>query len=228
MRFKLALFIAIFVAFFLVYINVSALWHSGMFYPDVYGVWAHITTPPTALPIYNFPAGSQSGVYSWVSLPIPNWIQTGWHYYYTSEGVLKGPLQFIETCINGCFGPPLRYIEEFNLQDWGTEVWYLIEFTPGTDDQWCAYINGVQKRCQAIVAPPVTGEVFSEIQINSRNELNTYFNDVYYKGSNFVWEPFDQGGIAPQSEFPYGIEVFQPSNFRTFRLKIVYVPVIMK
>ncbi len=175
MRFKLALVIAIVFALFVVTINASALWYSGVFYPNVNGIWAHITTPSTAQPIYDLPIGLQSGESNWVSLPQPNWMQTGWNYYYDPSGTLKGPNQFIETCINGCYGPPARYYQEFSSQNWGTEVSYLIDYTPGSGDQWCAYIDGIQKKCQAIVAPPVTGQVYSEVHINSMNELDTHF-----------------------------------------------------
>lgn len=77
MRSKIAVLVAIGVAFILVTINVSALWYSGVLYPDAYGFWANISTPLTALPIYDSPAGAESGVLSWVSLPPPDWIQTG-------------------------------------------------------------------------------------------------------------------------------------------------------
>lgn len=228
MRFKLALIMAILAAFFLTTINVSALWYSGVQYPNAYGIWSHITTPAVPLILYDIPAGAYSGVINWVSLPAPNWIQTGWRYYYDSNNNLRGPYQFIETCINNCGGPPARYYVEFNFQNWNTEVWYEVDYTPGTGNQWCAYIDGYQKKCQTIVTPPVTAQVESEVQINSQNMLETYFNNDYYKGPDYVWRRLDQDEILIPPDFPYAREVFQPSNFRTYRLSMVYLPLAIK
>ncbi|MFZ2095874.1 MAG: hypothetical protein WAV05_04475, partial [Anaerolineales bacterium] len=188
----------------------------------------HITTPSTPLLIYNSPPTLQSGVVNWISLPTPNWIQTGWNYYYDPNGNLRGPYQFVETCVNGCYGPPARYYQEFNYQNWGTEVEYLIEYTPGSGNQWCAYINGYQKKCQAIVTPPIMGEAFSEIHVNSMNDLDTYFNNDYYKGADFIWRLLDQNEIPGTPNFPYNLQIFQPYNFRTYRSNLAYLPVIMK
>lgn len=135
MRFKvkLVLLSSFLLVIFLV-TDASANWYSGVHYANVYGVWAHITTPATPIPLYDEPEGAFSGESNWVSLAAPNWIQTGWDYHYDSNGVLSGPYQYIETCINNCYGPPARYYQEFNVQNWGTEVSYEIDFTPGSGD----------------------------------------------------------------------------------------------
>jgi hypothetical protein len=222
MRLKSAILAALVFAFFVSIIKVSANWYAGAQLSNVYGVWAYIQAPVNPLHIYDLP-GVQSGTSNWVSLPQPNWIQTGWNYY-NFDNV---PKQFVETCINGCNGPPARYYHEFGDHNWGATVSYMVEYQPGSGNIWCAYIGGIQKYCQAILIPPTTGQGLSEIQYNNLNEMDTYFNNVYYKNSSYVWQVFDQNETL-YHDFPYTVQVFQPWNYHNFRLKLVYLPVAMK
>jgi hypothetical protein len=228
MRLKLALLSAILVILQIV-TNASAQWYAGFQYPGVYGLQASISTPEHPIPIFNNPPGMQSSINNWVSLSGPNWIQAGWDYEYESNNSLSGPNQFVETCIGGCNEAPGRYIMHFDPQSWNTTVLYTIDFYPGTpgNNVWCASINGNPVKCQAIITPPWSGQVMSEIQINSQNELNTSFNSVSYKGIDSAWHLFDQNESLSKY-FPYDVQVFQPYNFRTYRSKVIFLPIMIK
>lgn len=164
----------------LVVTKVSANWYAGNERADAYGVWAFIRTPSTAPQLV---PTSYSGQSNWVSTPGPNWIQTGWNFYWWETVATK----YVETCIDEC--NTSRYYAEFGTQAWGSTSDYLVEQTSGTT--WCAYIDGIQRRCQSIRSAPTWVQVFSEIKLSPFNKLDTLFDPVYFKNATGVWSVFD-------------------------------------
>ncbi len=200
----------------------AATWYVGAEHPNSYGVWAYINTPTVAP--FTVPPANVSGGSNWVSTPVaPNWIQAGWHYYYGFSAARP----YVEICLNNC---ATRIVNDFGTQAWGSTVEYVVHHMPGTTDQWCAYIGGIQRDCRNILIPPTTVQVYSEIHESPLNGLETEFNPVYYMDSTGVWHLFDQNTTFTLITFPYKLLVFQNWDFLTYRSVTFerYVPLVVK
>ena len=139
---------------------------------------------------------------------------------------MHSKLQYVETCLNGCYGPPARFYQEYSDHPFGSTIDYKVDHTYGTTDTWCAYINSVLKWCQSVTQPPQSVEAFSEIQASSKNGLDTTFSLVWYKDSSYVWHAFDQNdGLT--GNCPY-VAFGQSDNFRTTRGFCVYLPAVLR
>ncbi len=165
--------------------RAMAIWYAGTWHVASYGIWAGISTPATAPYMENVPGSWQS---NWVSIPPPNWIQSGWSFGAT----YAIPKSYVEVCINDCNGPPPRFYQEYSDHPLGSTIDYKVEHSRGTVDRWCAYINNVQKVCTTVTQPPQHVEAFSEIQASSKNSLDTTFSNVWYADSSYVWHAFIQ------------------------------------
>jgi hypothetical protein len=199
--------------FFLFYQQVSADWNVGNKRFSGFGVKANIWTPDTPLYI------ADSGESNWVSLPLPYWIQAGWRYYKDYEH----PRRYVEYCVPPC-GIGDRELNEYDPQYWGSIVEYKVDHYASTT--WCASINGILKECQILTAAPAEMQVFSEIHVDSRNELDTRFSAVYYKTADGLWFLFDQENWTDES--PYYVQKDEPYYFRTYRSSPIYLPAVFK
>lgn len=210
---KLSLLIVVLISALIFVNHVSADWKVGNKRLNSYGVKANISTPD--LPIYL----SESGESNWVSLPKPYWMQAGWRYY----TIFEYPRPYVEFCPPPC-GIGDRVLDEYGEQTWGSVVEYKVDHYASTT--WCASIDGVLKECQIITAVPAEMQVFSEIHVSSRNELDTRFSAVYYKTIDGLWFLFDQDIWKDDS--PYYTQKDAPYYFRTYRSGPIYLPLIMK
>lgn len=194
--------------------TAAANWYVGSYSLTAHGVSADISTP--AVPPYMEPVPS-SQQYHWVSTISDSWIQTGWSY-----GVnYPTPLSYIEFCIVHCTLVP-RYFVEFDPHLFGQIRNYRVEDISGT--VWCAYVNGQQIECRAVIDAPAPVAVSSEVIASSKNEINTSFLNVQYKDYANAWHLFDP--ILPIStQCPY-LGSGNSSSFRSFRGSCVYVPAI--
>lgn len=187
--------------------TASASWYVGNTRNNAYGAWAYITTPSTAPSLVS---GSGSGEYNHVTTYGPNWIQTGWGFFYGQSAAFK----YVESCINQCNQSGDYYMnDQIGTQGWGTTVDYLIEWQYGT--HWCAYVGGVQKHCRDVRSAPTTAIAESEVQYSSDNGLDTTFNPVRYKQSNGVWTTFDGNNFWADS--PYHYQAYSSSSWRAYR-----------
>lgn len=156
----------------------SADWHVGNKRLSAYGVKANIWTPST--PIYL----EESGISNSVTTPLPYWMQTGWRYYVGYQI----PQSYIE------YNPSSGSYFERNLGDhnWGGIQTYKVEYSSG--NIWCGYFGDpvIDYRCAVIGSAPTDMIAQSEVHVNSGNELNTTYTNVYYKNSNGQWLVFDQ------------------------------------
>lgn len=200
-------------------------WYAGTRREGVYGLWAYISTPP--VPPHTVPMGEdRSGQANWVSTDGPNWIQAGWEYWhwYTTP-----PRKYVEWCLSNCTQPEhYGYINDFGIHTWGTVVDYMVEWIPGTTNRWCAYTDGIQRRCENIRTVPTGAQAKSEVHGSSLNELDTVFDPVYYKNPMGIWNVLDMNNFS--ADFPYQVEIRTNWNFRTFRRTVLphYLPLIMR
>jgi len=218
-RLKLPIIALLILGAALVSKHAAANWYAGTGHSVSYGAWAHISAPATA-PYMEVVADSWQ--YNYVSIPQPHWIQSGW-----SLGATQViPKSYVEVCINGCFGPPPRFFQEYANHPFGSTIDYMVEFTPGTGNQWCAYVGGVQKYCAAVTTPPQTALISSEIIASSKNGLDTTFSEVRYKDSSYVWRDFEQSDVL-EWNCPY-VAVGQSNNFRATRGSCIYLPFVIR
>jgi len=187
--------------------NVFADWHVGNKRLSAYGVKANIWVPDS--PIYL----ESSGESSWVSLPLPYWIQAGWRYY-TSY---PSPKSYIEWCTS-------EEYDNYNIDTlaWGNISEYKIDHYASTT--WCASINGVLLECKIVRSAPSDVIANSEIHENWNNDLYTQFSAVYYKSTNGLWYLFDQ--YQWMEESPYYVEKYLPYYFRNYRGTTTYLPIL--
>jgi len=177
--------------------RASANWYAGTERPTSYGISASIRTPSNPLQMIG-----ATGESNWVAGAGPNWswIQAGWIFY----GGQGTPVQYVEGCPNNC-NP--RYYMEYNSQTWGTYVEYLVEYKPGTSGTWCAYVAGVQKRCEYIGASSTSVQAYSEIHSSPQNPLDTTFNPVRYKDASMSWILLNQNVFV--ADFPMQFKPFK-------------------
>jgi hypothetical protein len=201
----------------------SANWYASNERSETFGGWAVIHTPSVAPSRVNV---TFSGQYNSITTYAPHWIQAGWAYIYPWHP--DTAMRYVETCVNNCEYPPGRYYEEFGTQPWGTDVDYMIEYVSGTANVWCAYVGGVQKKCQGIRAAPTTVIAQSEVVASPSNQLNTLFDPVYYSTGPGVWQVFDQNNFY--ADFPYRVEISTNWHFRTYRAitRENFLPLILK
>ncbi|HLF90900.1 MAG TPA: hypothetical protein VI451_18300 [Anaerolineales bacterium] len=152
-----------------------ASWYAGNFRYSGYGVKATIYAPISA------PYLETSGESNWVSLPSPNWVQTGWRYYVGYSNAKP----YVEYHYGGLSG-----LTEYGTQSWGTAKVYQIRHVSGSS--WCAFIAGVQKGCFTPTTAPQTMLAESEVHVSSNNQLQTTFTAVQYRNSSGTWLNFDQ------------------------------------
>jgi hypothetical protein len=182
-------------------------WYTGNDRLDAYGVKALISAPGQAPFLENV---SWSGQSNWVSIPVPYWIQTGWHYYRNWSGAQP----YIEwNMSNPPPGQEAHDFEEYpeDIQAWGTSKQYQVEWIAGTG--WCAKAGDNTSICKNLgVSPPITVFAHSEVHASPLNQLDTLFSNVSYKDVNDNWYLFDQGLWWIES--PYGVEIFSFYQFR--------------
>ena len=195
----------------------SADWHVGNRRLSAYGVKANIWTPTN--PIYL----EESGISNSVTTPLPYWIQAGWRYYVGYQA----PQSYLE------YNPPVGpyFGQNFSNHNWGSIVTYKVEHNNG--NIWCCYIGdpSIEFRCAEIVSAPTDMIVQSEVHVNSKNELNTTFTNVYYKNSNGQWLVFDQDHWF--ENFPYYVHKdppYTPYYFHTYRYRgtTLFLPNIVR
>lgn len=173
---------------------VYASWYAGNIRTNGYGVKASIYAPLSA------PYLETSGESNWVSLPAPNWVQTGWRYYLGWTAAKP----YVEYNYGGTYG-----ITHYGTQGWGTAKEYQVRHVSGTT--WCAFISGVQKGCFMPTTAPKTMLAESEVHVSSNNELQTTFVAVQYRNSSGTWVNFDQNNAFANS--PYQINRITNYNF---------------
>jgi hypothetical protein len=96
---------------------------------------------------------------------------------------------------------------------------------------WCAYTGGLKRFCvDNLHGGGIKVMAKSEVFISSLNSLDTIFSQVRYKNPyDNVWYLFDNRRNWIK-DFPYDIEIFSNSHFRTYRVNtpMIYLPVINK
>lgn len=200
--------------------QVSADWHVGNKRLSAYGVKANIWAPST--PIFL----AQSGISNSVTLPLPYWMQTGWHYY---QGYTN-PKSYIEYCKPPCLTPSDYFQQDFSDHFWGSIKEYKVSHSSGTN--WCASVAGIEIICQSILSAPTDMLVQSEVHVNSDNELNTTYTNVYYKTSNDQWLVFDQANWFESP--PYLIHNQPPYTqyyfhvYRGSQISLLFLPIVIK
>lgn len=190
-------------------------WHVGNKRLSAYGVKANIWTPSDPIHL------EESGISNSVTTPLPYWMQSGWRYYVGYQM----PQSFLE------YNPPSGSYFGQNLRDhnWGSIKTYKVEHISG--NIWCGYIGEppTDFRCSEIVSAPTDMIVQSEVHVNSGNEMNTTFTNVYYKNPNGQWLVFDQSHWF--EEFPYYVHKDSPYTtyyFHTYRAMTLFLPIIVK
>jgi hypothetical protein len=184
-------------------------WYTGNDRLGAYGVKAFINTSVQEPFLDNI---SQSGQSNWVSIPMPYWVQAGWHYYRNWPGARP----YIEWNMSN--PPPGQIPHDFqeypdDMQSWGTGKWYQVEWTSTTT--WCGKAGDNPSICKDIgVSPPIRVYAHSEVHASSLNELDTLFSSVSFKDSNGDWHLFDQEIWWIQS--PYNIEIYSNSQFHNY------------
>lgn len=192
------------------------------------GITAQISTPDTPLDLIDI---ASSGVSNWVSTYASDangvdWIQAGWRFYWW----YSVPKQFVEWCID-CTGsnPIYEMKDQFAIQNWGTVVDYWVD--RDVNARWCASTEGVVRFCvENLHSTPVEVLAQSEIHDSSMNPLDTTFNQVRYKDPiDGVFKFFDNQTRWIEL-FPYGVEKFSNSHFRTYRMVTnnLYLPLVVR
>lgn len=174
-------------------------WYTGNSQTASYGVRANISAPGIPLNIV------QSGVSSYVTSPLPHWIQTGWHYLL---GLNYFPEKYVEYEPPGSGNYQLIY---YGTQNWGETSEYKVVWLNGT--VWCAWIDGDEKVCVDIgMGAPLVVLAHSEVHDSPQNELNTDFSSVYYLDSNNQWLYFNQPNW--REDAPYIVDKIQYYLYR--------------
>lgn len=175
-------------------------WYTGNDQSNAYGIKAVISAPSS---LYI----DESGESSWVSIPSPYWVQTGWRYY---KGLFWfAPKRYIEHV-----HPITGYeINHYGYQDWGTAEQYQVYWDGGTT--WCGAILTEPPECYNLRSAPSWVFARSEIHVSSQNELNTNFSNVYYLDSTFNWLLFNQGNWVEDA--PYSVDKVQYYEFHNYR-----------
>lgn len=208
--------------------DTLASWYAGSErIPIADGVTAEISTPNDPL---NLVKTDSSCVYNWVSTynsdaSGSDWLQAGWAYYHWDST----PKQYVEWCID-CSGDQGTYEmhNQFANQPWGTTVDFWVSRDTGA--RWCAYTDGYVRYC---VDDLYNGsmEVFakSEVHASPQNPLDTNFNSVRYKDpTSGWWRLFDDQRVWIR-DFPYDVETFSDSHFRTYRVQTTetFLPLVI-
>lgn len=209
--------------------DTLASWYAGSErIPVADGVTAEISTPNNPLDLVEI---DLSGVSNWVSTYNSDasgrdWLQAGWKYYHW----YSNPKQYVEWCID-CSGNQGTYEmkDQFANQAWGTTVDFWV--SRDTNARWCAYTDGYLRYCVDNLYN-ASMEVFakSEVHASFQNSLNTTFDEVRYKDpSNGWWRLFDNHKVWIR-DFPYDVEIFSDSHFRTYRIPTteIFLPIIFK
>jgi hypothetical protein len=192
------------------------------------GITALITTPQNPLDLFD---AASSGVSNWISTFESdsngrNWMQAGWKFYWW----YSLPKQYVEWCID-CSGSQGTYEmrEQFATQNWGTTVDYWVD--RGANSRWCASTAGVVRYCvDNLHSTSVEVIAKSEVHDSMKNPMNTIFDQVRYKDpADGVYKLFDYQ-VLWLKDFPYNVEVFSYSHYRTFRLTTndIYLPIVVR
>lgn len=222
---KIGGIIILLLSFLAIPTHANANWYSGSEFDPSNGIRAYITA-------YVLTGAFQGGESNWVStfnfdINGTDWIQTGWRYY---ENYVSGPKQYVEWCID-CTpnGGTYQMHDGFANHQWGTTVHYQIKYE--NDQGWCAYTTGFLRFCvQGVHPAPSIILAKSEIHFSPLNPLNTDFNSVqYFDQSNNSWVDFDNR-VYWDEDFPYSVEIFNNSHFRTFRVNTieVFLPIVVR
>lgn len=217
-------FILLFIIFFAVS-EVNANWYAGSQKSGVLGVRAYIRSP-SIITIFS------EGLSNWVSSYQEDsggisWIQAGWHYYSDFEW---NPKQYVEYCKNYNSPNQIYYINDnFSSHLRGVYVHYQINKV--NDNQWCAFTDGFQRICvTSLHSSPIIGMAKSEIHGSNFNSLDTLFNDVeFLDASNYTWRIM-QPPIIWHKDFPYEVDIYSDSFFRTYRLDTfdIFLPTVQR
>jgi hypothetical protein len=176
-------------------------WYTGNDLPDAYGVKARISVPSS---IYIHEGGESS----WVSIPVPFWVQAGWRYY---DGLFwPAPKRYIE------FNHPIigHEINHFGNQEWSTTEEYIVYWDPFLS-RWCGQIFFVAgPSCYDVASAPQWVFARSEVHVSSGNQLDTYFSDANYMDSENQWHLFDQEHWLEQA--PYRVYKYHFYEFQNY------------
>lgn len=174
-----------------------ASWYTGNSRTSAYGIQAAIFTPSSA------PYLKESGESSWVSLPSPYWVQTGWRYY---KGWTAAK-PYVEHNTKENYG-----LNHYGTQSWGSSKNYMVDHKSG--NTWRAYINLDLKEEWEPTGAPKTVMGYSEVHRSSENELNTSFNLVFWRKSSGEWRQFDQARW--REDDPYAVEKTHFYEYRNY------------
>jgi hypothetical protein len=136
-------------------------------------------------------------------VPLPWWVQAGWHYY---RG-WAAPAKYLE------WNDPVTGWDyrDVGVQWWGTSQEYRVQWESG--DRWCAYVDTAFE-CRDVQSAPIRVQALSEVHTNPQNELDTQFSEVQYLNAAQEWLPFDQA--LWREDAPYSVEKTYPDQYRNY------------
>jgi len=195
---RAATVILVLIAAMLVAQTVLANWYTGNSRTSAYGIKADIYTPSSA------PYLAADGESNWVSIPTPDWVQTGWYY----RVGFSSAKPYVEHQVGQNYG-----LTDYGTQSWNTSKNYKVEYS-SANNTWRAYIDNDFKEGWGPISAPKTVLGRSEVHTSSSNELDTDFDNVYWKNSLGSWNLFDQDNFVEQS--PYDVEETQYYKYRCY------------
>ena len=171
-------------------------WYAGNARNSAYGVRGDISTPSTA------PYVGSSGESNWVSTPGPTyWVQAGWRYY----GGYSAARSYYE------YSLPSGYnLVETSNQAWGVARNY--EVSHAGSGYWTVKIGGVTQGSWGTISAPVSQVKAMSESHYTTVQLNTQFNNVYYRTSS-SWYTFDQSNWRTDS--PYYLTITYTYRYKT-------------
>ncbi|MDF1513965.1 MAG: hypothetical protein P1S60_09160 [Anaerolineae bacterium] len=204
-------------------------WYTGYTPDNLYGIWARISTPASAPFVPEAPYWA--GQSNWVSTNGPHWIQAGWLWYPNTPQ--NTPTRYVEWCLPGCETNPALYYKSIESnQNWGTMTKYEVSHDSAQGATiWCAWIDGVRKYCQDVVAAPYPLQAQSEIHESLQVELDTDFSQVRQQNSNGgTWAYPNFNGTNLSGEFPYESQQLGADHYHNYRVATtkVYLPLVGK
>jgi hypothetical protein len=174
--------------------------HAGYFQTSSYGAKATISAPSSA------PYLDQGwGESSWVSLPLPNWVQTGWGY--PVRGDYSAAYSYWE--INaGVYDQ-----QKCGVHYWGTSKIYQVSWS---SPYWYAWVDGnwvIGVSGGGLPNPPCELQAMTEM--NGTPVVNSYHTNVQSMRNDGSWYSFCQWWNIAYDNPPY-IDLLSPSNFHTW------------
>lgn len=197
-RMKVVVLIIVFLASLASVKVVFAIYYAGNSISSVYGGKATIGTPPTKP---YMPSNGQ--LQSWVSLPSPNWIQTGWLLLPT----WTSPQAYVKSLVNGNYSRSW-----YGNKNWGSYELYQISYDGAST--WFAYIGGSSKGGVGPLYAPNVVQAYTEVQGTPTSVVSTLFANVYYRNSSGVWNLFNQANWVENT--PYHVDKISNYYYRTY------------